>query len=200
MDLEPFPLVPPGALYTGDGFLIQSAVSLAESVAADELIVVSDVGLAYLRGAIAEGPKLDRSVVYVPEPCNTGSGTYLRSACVTYVKNTRHPIAVIPTNVVTDLNLEAVEHFHKAKGRPYVSVVCVPADAPSEQEWAEPGYRPTETMLIEQGFLKCGKRAKSTTIEQMLADAAERGKVNQFLFDGYYFEVDNEKDYLSVAG
>jgi hypothetical protein len=197
LDLDPFPCIPLGALYLEEFFLVHHAMNMLGKLGVDHVLVVSEMGAAYLKYAISDYEKNGKvNITYVPETEDRGAGRLVCSGIVAAISDYSQPITLVGSNVITDIDMADLEGFHKARKKPYATVVCVPGVNETELD-CPAGYRPVETMLLEKHITRCGDKKKPALgLWDMLADADRRGQCAYYPFDGLYYEVNSEEDYV----
>lgn len=200
LDLEPFPCMPIGALYVDGFFMVHNAMAQMDKLGVEHILVVSELGAAYLRYAVTEFDKNGKiSVTYVPEVESVGGGRLVKMGILTAVNDYSAPIPLMPGNVISDLDVLDLEGFHKARKRPYATVVCVPGKNESGLN-CPTGYRPVSSMILEHKITRCcDKSTKETSMVDLLLDAEGRHQVAYYPYDGLYFEVCTPEDYLVVS-
>lgn len=200
IDLDPFPTIPAGALWTGDMFLVAGSLHTLYTHEVNELMVITDSGSIYLSEAIGHYEKYNSmAVMNYSDMEDLGPVSVIGKMLEGSVNDTSHPIVLLPGNILTDLSIASVEGEHLAHKRPLMTMVVVPGVNRTELE-LPPGYRPTNIVIIEKKIAVVANRVEGKTKRLVdLAIAAQNRKQFQpYIFDGFIFEVTNEEDYATL--
>jgi len=201
IDLDPFPTVPTGALHVGDSYIVAGSLSMLLSVGVTDIVVMSEVGAAFLADAVGSYPGLDGvSITNLPEVDLVGLGNLLKKGIVSIMHDYGQPISIVPGNVITEIKLSDVENHHKAKGRPPATVVVIQGMNTTELS-VPAGYKPTGLIILEKEFLNFGSRSKpSLSLLDILEDMDFKGKLSYYVSDGLYYEVTKPEHFLALMG
>jgi NDP-sugar pyrophosphorylase family protein len=200
-DLNPFPIIPAGAMYLHDNYVVANCLHILSQFGATTAIVATEIGAAYLSDAISHYEaykKLD--FLHLPEIDPMGSGNLIKQGIVSAINDCTEPIAVVPSNIICNIDFKLVEEFHSACNRPVVTVVAIKGENLTKVGLPL-GYRPTELMIIERSFIKYGlpyPTDKKQSLMDVLASVEEKGKMAYYCFDGLFYEVNSPDSYLAL--
>jgi hypothetical protein len=202
-NLDPFPIIPAGAMYAQEHFIVTCPLNMLHGIDVDSVIAATEIGAAFLSDAIASYEGYRRmDFIHLPEIEPLGSGNLVKQGIVSAISDYTSPIALVGSNVLTDLNLRDLERFHLESGRPPATVVLVPGKNDSSLGIPK-NRRPVEIMMLERSIVKYGTAypsGKALSIRQLLEAAGAKDKVAYYMYDGFMYEVDSEEAYSSLLG
>lgn len=199
LDLDPFPCIPAGALWSGDMYLVAGALDAFADVGVNDVMVMTSSGTVYLTEAIGSYEDYNSmSITHYSDLDERGSVAMLNLILATAIHETNHPIMFMPGNVLTELHLSDVEAEHLAHKRPAATVVLVPGENNTDLN-LPPGYKLTNIMLLEK---KAGsildKMKKVSRLVDFLKELERKNEVMYYTFDGFLFEVESPEHFAML--
>jgi NDP-sugar pyrophosphorylase family protein len=200
-DLEPFPLVPVGALKAETIFLVENGLQLLNHVRARNVFIVVDVGALYLLEAISKWEFYNEfNFSYTSDVADSPLNMVLENVFA-LMENTRNKtLAVVPGNVITDLDMAEVERFHRSKRRPPMTLVVSPGVPDRAYDGMPPLYRPTQIALIEPTILPLVNKHPVQSLYELISMLDEQSSINYYTHDGLTFEVDSPEAFGLLHG
>jgi hypothetical protein len=200
-DLEPFPMIPAGALKMDTIFLVEGGLHLLTQVDVKNIFVVVDVGAVYLIEAITKWDRYnDYNFAYSSDVADSSLPSIFDNVFGAMTNTRNKTLAIVPGNILSDLDLQKVERFHVNKKKPAMTLVVTPGIPEQEYVNMPVLYRPSRVAIVEPSVVLHLKGVECRDFNELISILDKKGLISYYPYDGLMFEVEDPATFNLING